>query len=94
MGAARLGNPLNAMAWLVGELARPKRPLRAGDVVLSAPLPLATPSRRTRSEAERSIGSRKCLDRKLNLTVGKMKAAIPLFLLCSQQVMFASHEEK
>jgi hypothetical protein len=36
MGAARLGNPLNAMAWLVGELARRKRPLRAGDVVLSA----------------------------------------------------------
>jgi hypothetical protein len=33
-------------------------------------------------------------DRKLNLTVGKIKAAIPLFLLCSQKVMFASHEEK
>lgn len=37
-GAACLGNPLNAMAWLAGELARRKRPLRAGDVVLSGAL--------------------------------------------------------
>ena len=37
-GAACLGNPLNAMAWLAGELAGRKRPLRAGDVVLSGAL--------------------------------------------------------
>jgi 2-keto-4-pentenoate hydratase len=42
-GAACLGNPLNAMAWLAGELVRRKRPLRAGDVVLSGALgPMAS----------------------------------------------------
>jgi 2-keto-4-pentenoate hydratase len=37
-GAACLGNPLNAMAWLAGELARRERRLRAGDIVLSGAL--------------------------------------------------------
>jgi hypothetical protein len=33
-------------------------------------------------------------DRKLNLTVGKIKAAIPLFLLCSKKACSLPHEEK
>lgn len=37
-GAACLGNPLNAVAWLAGQLARSGRPLTAGDVVLSGAL--------------------------------------------------------
>jgi 2-keto-4-pentenoate hydratase len=37
-GAACLGNPLNALAWLAGEVARRGRPLRAGEVVLSGAL--------------------------------------------------------
>jgi 2-keto-4-pentenoate hydratase len=37
-GAACLGNPLHAVAWLAGTLARRGRPLRAGDVVLSGAL--------------------------------------------------------
>jgi len=37
-GAACLGNPLHAVAWLAGTLAREGDPLRAGDVVLSGAL--------------------------------------------------------
>jgi 2-keto-4-pentenoate hydratase len=37
-GAACLDNPLNAVAWLAGELGRRGRPLRAGDIVLSGAL--------------------------------------------------------
>jgi 2-keto-4-pentenoate hydratase len=37
-GAACLGNPAHAVAWLAETLARAGRPLRAGDVVLSGAL--------------------------------------------------------
>ncbi len=37
-GAACLGNPLNAVAWLAGQLARSGGPLKAGEVVLSGAL--------------------------------------------------------
>lgn len=37
-GAACLGNPLHAVAWLAGALAAAGRPLRAGDLVLSGAL--------------------------------------------------------
>ncbi|MFG1870819.1 2-keto-4-pentenoate hydratase [Micromonospora arborensis] len=37
-GAACLGNPLHALQWLAGTLARAGDPLRAGDVVLSGAL--------------------------------------------------------
>lgn len=37
-GAACLGNPLNALAWLAAEMRRRTQPLRAGDVVLSGAL--------------------------------------------------------
>jgi 2-keto-4-pentenoate hydratase len=37
-GAACLGNPAHAVAWLAETLARSGRPLRAGDVVLSGAL--------------------------------------------------------
>jgi 2-keto-4-pentenoate hydratase len=37
-GAACLGNPLHALAWLAGTLAEAGSPLRAGDVVLSGAL--------------------------------------------------------
>lgn len=37
-GAACLGNPLHAVAWLTGTLAAAGRPLQAGDLVLSGAL--------------------------------------------------------
>lgn len=37
-GAACLGNPLNAVAWLASELSRRERPLRAGEIILSGAL--------------------------------------------------------
>jgi 2-keto-4-pentenoate hydratase len=44
-GAACLGNPAHAVAWLAGTLVRTGQPLRAGDVVLSGALGPVVPVR-------------------------------------------------
>ncbi|WP_405099881.1 2-keto-4-pentenoate hydratase [Micromonospora sp. NBC_01412] len=43
-GAASMGNPLNALEWLVGTLVRAGDPLRAGDLVLSGSLGPVVPA--------------------------------------------------
>jgi 2-keto-4-pentenoate hydratase len=42
-GAAALGHPVHALAWLTGELSRRGRSLRAGDIVITGGLTAAVP---------------------------------------------------
>jgi 2-keto-4-pentenoate hydratase len=52
VGAACLGHPLNAVVWLVNQLARRGAPVRAGDLVLSGSLgPLVPAADATRYQA-------------------------------------------
>lgn len=65
-GAACLGNPIHAVAWLAATLAKAGQPLRAGDVVLSGALgPMVPVSPGAAYEARISgLGSvRACFDK-------------------------------
>ena len=42
-GTAAAGHPARALAWLTGELARRRQPLRAGDIVITGGLTAAVP---------------------------------------------------
>jgi 2-keto-4-pentenoate hydratase len=65
-GAACLGNPLHAVAWLAGTLARAGRPLQAGDLVLSGalgPMVPVTPGAAYQARISGLGSVRVCFDR-------------------------------